>query len=283
MNMLVIESICLGIVLLSLALRLFFAQRRVKELGLFLLIASASWLAEDTCIRFYGFYSYSLSWHFFIDRVPVMIPLIWPVVVLSAKDLAEPLSRQTKWSAAFAVGLLVLSDACFIEPIAVSLEFWQWYAPGFFEVPPIGVLGWAFFAGLLSAALGVGSERPFLDSVWRALIVVPVLTHVLLLVTWWTALRWISGPISNVVSLWAAVLFSLILTCASWRAKRAEQIVPRNILLRIPAALFFFSLLVFNWVGRETLGLYALLFVCPYLALSIRSLRGSSRRIFKSS
>ncbi|NOZ01223.1 MAG: hypothetical protein GXP54_04960, partial [Deltaproteobacteria bacterium] len=57
------------------------------------LVAPAAWLAEDSCIRMFGFYGYADGWHLFLDRVPVMVALIWPLVILSARDITQRLYR----------------------------------------------------------------------------------------------------------------------------------------------------------------------------------------------
>src|SRR5205085_2655566 len=41
-------------------------------------VAIAAFIGEETCIRLYGFYGYSPSWHAFLDRVPLAIVCIWP-------------------------------------------------------------------------------------------------------------------------------------------------------------------------------------------------------------
>ena len=48
------------------------------------LLAVAGFLGEDSVIRAYGFYFYNPRWHLFLDRVPLMIVVIWPIVIHSA-------------------------------------------------------------------------------------------------------------------------------------------------------------------------------------------------------
>ena len=65
-----------------------------------------------------------------------------PVVILSALELAESL---TKTRTTLLCAAIALADAALIEPVAVRAGLWRWHEPGLFGVPPIGILGWAFF------------------------------------------------------------------------------------------------------------------------------------------
>ena len=73
--MLALELCCAAIV------AVYVIVRRDAMLALALL-AVAGFLGEDSVIRAYGFYYYSPRWHLFLDRVPLMIVLIWPIVIL---------------------------------------------------------------------------------------------------------------------------------------------------------------------------------------------------------
>src|SRR2546423_323223 len=159
------ELACLAIVALYLVVRVRKEPRVLLRLGMMMI---ASFLAEDSVIRAYGFYAYAPSWSVFVDRVPILIVMIWPIVIHSASDLAERIFQDRR-SVVLATGAFVLLDAMLIEPIAVHAGLWSWSAPGFFGVPPIGVLGWAYFA-----AAYVALERSTLTL--RAFFAVPI-TH----------------------------------------------------------------------------------------------------------
>lgn len=266
MNMVIVESLCLSIVALSLLLRIYFKGAWQSQVLQYVLIASVAWLTENTCIHFYGFYSYSPTWHVFIDQVPIMIPLIWPIVLLSARDLVVPV-RKGPWGTGLFVGLLVFTDAAFIEPISVHLGFWQWYEPGFFEVPVIGVLGWGLFAMFGLFALGP-ELSPSPRRLGLFIILPPLFTHLALLASWWSCFRWITAEILDqwtvTVSLSVLSLFALGL----WRVKAVRGIASRDIWLRFPAALFFFGLLSWDFPRvKGALLLFALAFSLPYLSL----------------
>jgi hypothetical protein len=269
--MLLLQVACIAIVALFLAFR---ARLEARPLALFrrlLLLAAAAWLGEDTCIRAYGFYEYSQSWWLFLDRVPLLIVLIWPIVIQSARDLATCLWPGRDHPSAVKVALasfgLVLADASLIEPIAVQAGLWRWTEPGLFSVPPIGILGWAYFAGIAVYTFerAAWAGRPWQEAL--LLLAAPAGAHVLLVASWWGALRWVNVPLPPwpaPVLLW---LLSAALTVQAVRARASQRVPPVLLWLRLPAALFFFVLLALR--GRHHLPLvaYALAFAPPYLAL----------------
>lgn len=254
--MLTIELSCLGVLVVAAALR-----ARAAGAGEWLasgpIIAVAAWVGEDTAIRFYGFYAYDPGWHLFVDRVPVMIPLIWVFVVLSARDVARALGGPLA-TVAFA---LIVFDAALIEPCATSAGLWRWFEPGAFRVPFIGILGWACFG---ASALFWLTRLP---GRWRWLTVVlaPLSMHALLVVLWWGALRWVGrseAPAAGLaVAAWAlaaAALAGLLV------ARRARTLPLPLILPRLGPAGFFLLLLAMHEPPVE-LWAYAAAFVPPWV------------------
>jgi hypothetical protein len=259
-----LELACVVIVAMYVALRLFRARDTRAVAARLLLLACAGWAGEDSVIRAYGFYAYDASWSFFLDRVPLLIVVIWPIVIDSAGELAKALAPG---HAGLCAGAIILADAALIEPIAVHAGLWQWTAPGAFDVPPIGVLGWAFFGGAAIAWLE-RAARGF----WPALVVLvaPLAAHALLVATWWAVLRWVSGPIPP----WAAVALAwLALLPVSLRALRGPPVRVSLLIARAPGAAFFFVLLALRGRGAPELCAYALAFAPPYVAALVRSAR----------
>ncbi len=220
------------------------ALRRGPDPGRLLLayglVFASSWICEQSCIELYGFYAYSPDWSVFLGHVPLMVALIWPVVVLSAHALVRAVMAPGSSWTPLAVAALVFTDAALIEPVCVHAGLWHWTHPGLFAVPPVGVLGWAVYAGLITLALErlQGGPRRWL---LPAALVLPG-THALLLAAWWGLLRWVEAPIPA----WPAVATAWALSLAACAALlRRPVAIPRALMLdRTPAALFFGALLL---------------------------------------
>lgn len=179
------------------------AGARSSLLADYLSLAVAGFLGEETCILFYRYYTYADSWHLRVHHVPLLVPLIWPLVILSARDTATavlPLAssgregphgatsptRQSAIRIGLLTGAVVIFDAALIEVLSVRAGYWWWAEPGHLGVPIIGILGWGFFA---APAMIVLSTRHRLRHL-AMLVVAPLATHALLLATWWGFFRW---------------------------------------------------------------------------------------------
>lgn len=278
--MVVLQVACVAIVASFLVVR---ARLEANPLALFrrlALLAAAAWIGEDTCIRAYGFYEYSKSWWLFLDKVPVLIVLIWPIVIQSARDLGTCLwagrDRPAARRVAATVFGLVLADASLIEPISVQSGLWRWTEPGVFSVPPIGILGWAYFAAIAVFLFerAAWRHRPWEEAL--VLVAAPAGTHLLLVASWWGALRWVNVALpawGAVAVAWAA---AVPLAARALQVRTSQRVPPILLWVRVPAALFFFVLLGVH--GRESGALvaYALAFAPPYLSLFARRRTGST-------
>jgi hypothetical protein len=258
-----LELCCTAVVVLWVVLRFAAcpAPDRAALAWQMVVVAVAAWVAEDSCIHLYGFYGYSTSaWNVFVDRVPLLVLLIWPVVVTSALDLARALHVDAGRLPAVLL-LLVWLDAWFIEPIAVDAGLWSWTSAGPFDVPTIGVLGWGFFAS--GVGLVVARRLPLAV----AIVVAPVVCHGLLLVAWWGLFRWLPDAPHRFLHPVAAWLVAAAIVVSVVRARPLG--LRRLVWLRAPAAVFFFALL---WMyGRDDddgpLLWWSLAFSPPWLAL----------------
>jgi len=238
------------------------------------LVAASAWAVEESSMRLYGFYGYDQSWQVWIGRVPLLVVIVWPVIVFSAMDLMSGCSAAA-WRSVLPAAAVVAADALFIEPLSVSAGLWRWSVPGLFGAPPIGILGWFFFAGLCLYLVGGGRLRAELTYSDLMLLVLPVLgTHLLLLLSWWGALRWISVPLNAYGVVAAAWFSSLFLAAIVLRKGLGRRVRRKTLLLRIPAALFFISLIPRTRQWMPLLALYALAFVSPYALMMLQQYRG---------
>lgn len=259
MNLL--EIVCLSLVALWVALRLWKEPDRKALLGRLLIIMVSAWIGEDSCIRVYGFYFYDdAAWSVVVDKVPLLIVLIWPVVITSALDLGNALDvKPSRWPLLLFV--LVVVDAWFIEPIAVDAGLWKWTHDGAFDVPVIGVLGWGCFAA--GVGVVVWKKLPF-----AALVVVgPLVCHLLLFALWWGALRWLPTSTNEVIKFLGAWVVGLAVVGVV-AAKRPRGL-RFGVALRVPAAVFFFGLLAVHGRDADDLLLWgwSLAFAPPWLAV----------------
>lgn len=273
--MLVLQLSCAAILALFVVVRVTRDPDPARVLRRLALLAVASWIGEESCIHLYGYYFYSPSWSLHVDRVPLLIPLIWPVVILSAYDLAGFISRaDDRPPRPFIVPLLgaavVLADASLIEPIAVASGLWTWTQPGLFAVPLIGIVGWSFFAGAAIAVFDRADRlippQPLHEAL--VLIVAPAATHVLILTMWWGLFRWTQGHVAPWPVVAIAWTLSLALAVQAFRTGVRGRIPAVFMWLRVPAAGFFFALLALHGRSLAPLIAYALAFAPPYLAMT---------------
>ncbi len=269
-TMIAIELSCVAIVGLYLGVRVPRDAAPGAFLTRFALLMASSWAAEDLVIHAYGFYAYSPAWVPTIDRVPLLVAAIWPVVIQSAWDLARHLT-QRPGRVPLVAAAIVLADASLIEPVAVHAGLWWWTEPGLFSVPPVGILGWAIFTYIAVAVF----TRPRLPG-WSLLVLGPALVHPALLAAWWGALRWVSGTIPPWPAVALAWALSLPLAAAAWRTRSGAHLPLRELLLRVPAAAFFFALLAAYPQGAGALTAYALAFAPPYLVLTWQAARADA-------
>ncbi|MHB1844123.1 MAG: carotenoid biosynthesis protein [Deltaproteobacteria bacterium] len=232
--------------------------RRAAELAA---LGVGAFLGEELCLRGYRAYGYAPGWSLFIDRLPLAVALIWPVVVLSGRTVAATLFGRGSRVLPLATGLVVAFDASLVEPIATHLRLWHWNLPGPFAVPLIGPFGWGCYA---AAAVFLLDRLP---GAWLCALPVgaALLAHALILAGFWGGLRFVSAPVAP----WLAVAGGLALcgaaTLFALRRRRTARLSLRDALPRALAASLFFGLLGLQPDGH--LAVFALGFCPPYLAL----------------
>ena len=273
--MLALELTCLAIVAVYLGMRLVREEDRWAFLLRLVVVGVAAWVTEETCIRWYGFYSYSPEWSVFVGEVPLMVALIWPVVIDSARMLARHLSGGgSARTVAVVTAGLVFTDAALIEPVSVHAGLWAWTEPGLLGVPVIGVFGWALFT-LVAVGVFEVIRQQGRGRVWD-LVAIPAafgLTHLLILASWWGGLRWLSGPINPWIAAGVVWAISIAAAVAATRPSAGGRVPLRTLLLRVPAALFFFVLLGIHHEGAGPLIFWAVAFAPPYLVLTYRAMK----------
>lgn len=255
----------LGSVLVLAVFFRFSARARGEDgFGSALGLAFGAWLGEEVCVRGYGAYRYAPGWSVYLDQVPLVVVLIWPAVILSARAVARALSGSTRPLLVFAV---VLFDAALIEPIATHAGLWSWSLPGAFGVPPVGPWGWACYAGAASLCLDAAarSGRRALLS-FAAPLAAPLLAHAGILVAWFAFFRWVQVEIPAPAAVAASVCCGV---AAALFALRAGRLPLQESIPRVAAATIFAGLLAVHPDGY--LLAYAAPFTLPWLILARRT------------
>lgn len=255
------ELACVGVV--GLTLYVMTRTRAPREvLGDYAVLAVAAWIGEETCVRFYRFYGYAPGWHAFVLDVPLLVPLIWPLVVISARDVAGALLERGRGAGsvrrAALAGAVVALDASLVEVIAVRAKLWAWVEPGHLGVPIVGVLGWGFFA--FGATL-LPRERRIAGAACAL-----VATHALVLLAWWGLFRWTARGELGLAGYapWALAAAGGVVFAA--RARRAERVLRPEVWgPRVVAASLFFAVLVLVGGGGLALWAQVALVAAPYL------------------
>lgn len=263
MPLFVFEILCVAIIAGTLALA---ARRRPPRalLADYATLAVAGWIGEQTCIVVYRFYAYADGWHARVGEVPLLVPLIWPLVILSAREVVDSLwPRASRWSRHALVGAVVVVDASMVEVLAVEADLWRWAEPGHLDVPLIGMLGWGFFAFAADAAL-------HLDTRWKhlvALAAAPLATHTLLVVAWWGGLRWVLRGDLGWPSVAGVAVLGALAIAVVLRARRRGGAIPTSVAgPRMLAASLFFALLVTTALSEVPLWIHVAAVAVPYFA-----------------
>jgi hypothetical protein len=262
----VFELACVVVVIATIAVMARTRDPRVLVLD-YLALAVAGYLGEQSCISFYEFYSYARGWHVFVGSVPLLVPLIWPLVILSARDVARALSPKdaSRLRVALLVFAIVTLDASLVEVVAVRARLWSWAERGHLAVPLVGILGWGFFA--------FGVTLPARRIV--AMVTGLATTHAMILASWWGFFRWTArgelgllgfAPLGALAA--AAVAFAIGARRAG-RPMSPEVWIPRAL-----AAGLFFVLLAVTAPRDGGLLAHTACVAVPYLlATSIRRTR----------
>lgn len=257
------ELACVAIVALALALMA--RVRPPRELAAdYVALAVAGWIGEETCVAWYEFYGYSPAWHGRLDHVPVLIPLIWPLVILSARAVVGSIAPRSGWWRPVLVGALVVFDASLVEVIAVRARLWAWAEPGHLGVPLLGILGWGFFAAAADVALGLRARaRPI------ALAGALAVTHLAILAAWWGCFRWVLRGALGDASLVGLAVIAAAASAAAIAIRRRGRGLPLDVALpRMVAATLFVVTLAVVAPEDVRLWLHAALVATPYLLVT---------------
>lgn len=270
----VFEAACIAVVVLTLALM----SRRVPPRVLlvdYAALALAGFIGEDSCVRLYAHYTYASAWDGRIDVVPVLVPLIWPLVILSARAVADALApRATAVTRALWVGGLVVADASLVEVVAVRAGLWSWSEPGHLGVPLVGIVGWGFFAFAADLARNSFARASRALGALAVIVVAPLATHALILVSWWALFRWMWREDLGWASTAFVVVVSIVATVAALLSRARGRAMPLDVAApRMAAAGLFLTELALTaspWESAlsRALWIHTCAVALPYFAVT---------------
>ncbi len=241
----------------------------------YLALAGAGWVGEQTCVAWYDFYTYAPSWHARLGHVPLLVPLIWPLVILSARSVVGALWPGSGGGRAALVGALVVFDASLVEVIAVRAELWGWAEPGHLDVPLLGILGWGFFAAGASVALDLRHRGRHLG-----LLAAVAVAHLLIVSAWWGCFRWVArGDLGDAAMLGLAMVSATALAAAVVTRQRGRALPLAVAAPRMVAASLFLVTLIVVAPDSGRLWLHTALVAVPYLAATAFVVSGTEGEV----
>lgn len=268
----VFEVLCVPV--LALAIGVSARRAGVRAFAIdYALLAVAGWLGEASSIAWYRYYGYAEGWHARVLTVPLLVPLVWPLVILSAREVRDALFPGVDpLRGALAVTVLVIADASMVEVLAVRAGLWSWAEGGHLGVPLLGIVAWGWFAGAADLAMSRFRGR----ARWLVVPAALALAHALIIASWWACLRWVlRGDLGWGSSVGLAVL-GVLATWVALRCRRAGHLIPFEVALpRIVAAALFVVLFVVTAPGDVALLAHVTCIALPYFAASMLSRRGS--------
>lgn len=220
-------------------------------------ILACAWCCENFAIRTYEHYWYSTDWHLFIDRVPLFIVLIWPLVILSGVQVVTALRSSGShpgWLAVF-VGL----DASLVEVVATNSGLWTWAEGGHLNVPFAGIAGWAAFAAASALCL---KARSWIVGMAATIVV----THGIIVATWWGGLKWVfREPVSPWVGWALTSMLAFVAAVCAVKARRSKRGIELSTAVpRLIATSVFLYLMIFR-PGPNAWWIHLLIVAVPYL------------------
>jgi hypothetical protein len=279
MSLAVFEMLCVLVVLVTIGASLRrepTPERRARFLGDYVLLALAGFVGEQSSITLYRHYEYAPDWHLRLGAVPLLVPLIWPLVILSARAVREALFPAAKaWQRPLLLWVLVCADASLMEVLATRADLWSWSEPGHLDVPLLGILAWAHFA----AAADVLLDR--LEGPSRVLVVPAsvLVAHSLICVSWWYGLKWILRGDLGTSSVIAVAVLGALAAAFAWRLRTKGRVLPTSVSgTRIAATLLFVALFLTTAAGEWPYWVHLLAVGVPYVLVTPLPSSFSSRK-----
>ncbi|CAJ1372717.1 unnamed protein product [Effrenium voratum] len=212
-------------------------------------LAVAGCMAENSCISWYRYYSYSPDWGLFLGYVPLHVVLIWPLFILGEHQYLRrllPLGSLGLRACFCFVDTVLLANL--VEIYCVSAGLWSWRESNCLGVPLMGPIGWALFATPAVLLLAVQERATRMGRTHRSrILAIPLVCMVVLHVGLWSLWNSVGKHLSN----WSfspsfeAAGICAVQLCYEWAARSKasqglalQKEVPRLLACGIVAALW---------------------------------------------
>ncbi|HEY8491434.1 MAG TPA: carotenoid biosynthesis protein [Dehalococcoidia bacterium] len=209
-------------------------------------------LLEEADILLFQSYAYSDRFLLTIDRVPVVIGLVWAVILSTSMRMTDVLGLSGRAAPLADALWAVMLDLAF-DAVAIRLGLWSWRIPldaGYFGVPAGNFYAWIFVAASFSLCtrwLRARTAGRLARAWWQLAAPLPAYAGLALSLLPYLALRrWAFPGEANGYQIVAAVaaLFAVVVARALLRRDRAprrpELAAP---VLRLPIHAYFLAAL----------------------------------------
>ena len=235
-------------------------------------------LLEEAHILLFGSYFYSERFVLVLDRVPVVIGLVWAVILYTSMRTSDAFGLSSRTAPLADALWAAMLDLAF-DAVAIRLGLWHWQIPvdaGYYGVPAGNFYAWLFVTASFSWCTrwvrARAAERPE-RAWWQLAVPLPAYAGLFLSLLPYLALRrWVFTGEANGYQIVAVVaaLFALVTARALARgrlaARRAEWF---SVALRLPIHAYFLGALFHLGLHRTEPVLLGMAVAVAVLDLSV--------------
>lgn len=205
---------------------------------------------EEADILLFGTYFYNDQFVLTIDRVPVVIGLVWAVIIYSSMRITDAFHLPRRVAPLADALWAVMLDVAF-DAVAIRLGLWIWHIPvdaGYFGVPAGNFYAWLFVTASFSLCTrwlrGRAAGRPAWTW-WQLAVPVPAYAGLVVSLAPYLLLRRFvfTGEANGYqVFLAAAAAFTVVVARSLLRSRMAVQRAEwASLALRLPIHAYFLA------------------------------------------
>jgi len=123
---------------------LWFRDEIPKFWIIFATIGISACIAENSSIWMYEYYYYLPGWVVMLGYLPLSVTIIWPTLLLAEASFIRKLELPSHLHFPLAFSDILL-QGFMVEVCCTSVHLWEWRDSNIWNVPAIGIIGWALF------------------------------------------------------------------------------------------------------------------------------------------